>query len=328
MATQFTIYKSTDASAPVLNGTAGSLLTVLDACLVNGYGAKTGAGWTIAYTGTNKRVYRQGGGNSLCYYRVRDTGAGSGSYTEAQIFAAESMSGVDTVVSGRFPLVADSNLTDNALIIRKSSALDSTPRPWVIAADNRTCYLITDSGNSGTSALGLHVLGDTYSHVTNDPYAACVMARPASSGENNANPTVVLGKGKSLYAFSSTSWGLFYQRGYAGTGGACPAHVLGSIATATTPDGGGVIQTGYLPYPNGPDGGLWLERISLIENVTGGQVNLRGWLRGLWRPMHAASNFASGDTLAGTGVLAGRSFLFWRVETSCVVAIETSATVE
>ena len=37
------VYKSTDGSAPVLTGQAGSLTTLLDAVLVNGYGAATAA---------------------------------------------------------------------------------------------------------------------------------------------------------------------------------------------------------------------------------------------------------------------------------------------
>jgi hypothetical protein len=43
---QFTIYRYTDTSAPTVNGTAGSLITLLQACLVTGYGSKSGAGWT------------------------------------------------------------------------------------------------------------------------------------------------------------------------------------------------------------------------------------------------------------------------------------------
>jgi hypothetical protein len=39
--------RSTDAGAPVSSGTVGSLIGLLDACLVNGYGTKAGAGLTI-----------------------------------------------------------------------------------------------------------------------------------------------------------------------------------------------------------------------------------------------------------------------------------------
>jgi hypothetical protein len=41
---QFTIYTSNDLGAPQLNGLTGSLLTVLDAVLINGYGTKTSGG--------------------------------------------------------------------------------------------------------------------------------------------------------------------------------------------------------------------------------------------------------------------------------------------
>jgi hypothetical protein len=46
------IYRSTDGSAPVLTGQAGKLTDLLDAILVNGYGSKTAAGWTI-----NQRIW-------------------------------------------------------------------------------------------------------------------------------------------------------------------------------------------------------------------------------------------------------------------------------
>lgn len=38
------VYRWDDASAPTLTGQLGSLITLLDAVLVNGYGSKTAAG--------------------------------------------------------------------------------------------------------------------------------------------------------------------------------------------------------------------------------------------------------------------------------------------
>ena len=40
----WTVYRSDDAGAPNLTGAAGSLIAILDAVLVNGYGAKPAAG--------------------------------------------------------------------------------------------------------------------------------------------------------------------------------------------------------------------------------------------------------------------------------------------
>lgn len=47
--TEVFLLRSTDTGAPTLNGTAGSLIALLDACLVNGYNSKT---VTITRTGT------------------------------------------------------------------------------------------------------------------------------------------------------------------------------------------------------------------------------------------------------------------------------------
>lgn len=52
------VFKSTDAGAPTLNGTAGALITVLDALLINGYNQQTGVtatrtGGTATFTKTS-----------------------------------------------------------------------------------------------------------------------------------------------------------------------------------------------------------------------------------------------------------------------------------
>lgn len=43
------VYRSSDASAPLLDKNANCITTILKACLVTGYGAKEGAGWTLAF---------------------------------------------------------------------------------------------------------------------------------------------------------------------------------------------------------------------------------------------------------------------------------------
>jgi hypothetical protein len=67
------IYNSTDTSAPVLSGSPGTLINVLTACLVNGYGSKTAMGWTLAYSGTNLAAYKMPSGTSQMYLAVDDT---------------------------------------------------------------------------------------------------------------------------------------------------------------------------------------------------------------------------------------------------------------
>ena len=52
-----TLYLSSDDQAPVL--TNANLSVILKACLVTGYGAKHGAGWTMPYedAASNTRVF-------------------------------------------------------------------------------------------------------------------------------------------------------------------------------------------------------------------------------------------------------------------------------
>ena len=53
-----TVYRSTDTGAPQLTGTAGSLKTVLKACLVEGYGSQPALGWEMKYEDNTTGVFK------------------------------------------------------------------------------------------------------------------------------------------------------------------------------------------------------------------------------------------------------------------------------
>lgn len=53
-----TVYRSTDTGAPQLTNTAGSLKTVLKACLVEGYGSQASLGWEMKAEDTTSAVFR------------------------------------------------------------------------------------------------------------------------------------------------------------------------------------------------------------------------------------------------------------------------------
>src|SRR6266404_9035481 len=68
---QFTIYTSSDTNGPgLLNGLSGSLIPVLDACLINGYSGKPAAGWTkpIANSGSVYACYQLGSGSKFTLF--------------------------------------------------------------------------------------------------------------------------------------------------------------------------------------------------------------------------------------------------------------------
>lgn len=132
-----TQYLNTDASAPTLTGQVGSVIALLDAVLVNGYGTKPAAGWTKEYTGTNIAVYRNNPsapGSTGMYLRVDDTVT-----TYCTIRAYKSMSdintGTDMIPSGT------PGYSNSQIFWSKSSSANATQRMWNIVADDRTFYI-------------------------------------------------------------------------------------------------------------------------------------------------------------------------------------------
>jgi hypothetical protein len=290
---QFTIYRSTDASAPTVSGTAGDLTNLLDKCLADGYGAQVAAGWTKAYTGTNRRAYRGGAGTQL-YFRVRDDAGGTGGAKEAQIRGFETMSDVNTGTNP-FPTNAQSALTDNSLMIRKSLTADATTRAWIVVADNKTCYVFISTGDQANTYYGFS-FGDFYSVVSGDAWNAFVQGRAlenSSAVGNTAGDTDVVGG-----SLNTTNAGHYVARTY--------TSLVGSTQfLKTTTWNQGTFGVGALAYPNPGDNSIYLSRAFLYFQAGNA---LRGYFRGLWSWMHS-SGANDGDTFNGAGDLAGKSFL-------------------
>lgn len=147
------IYKSTDVGAPGLNGLAGSLVAVLKACLVDGFGVIPAAGWTMALDDlVNHRMILRNDSVTVTgrYFNIRDDGNtrvdGSQSVTSIATFhGCESFADINTTL-GNFPnLNADLNVdyrmdVARGLTVHKSSVADVSLRPWMVVADERTCH--------------------------------------------------------------------------------------------------------------------------------------------------------------------------------------------
>ena len=311
-----TVYRWDDPGAPVLsNPSAGSLIGVLDACLVNGYGTKPAAGWTKEFSGTNLAAYRQGAG-SMCYLRVND---GTGSF-KATARGYESMTDVNTGTNG-FPTAAQ--LVDGVYI---AIGIDMTAanKPWIVVANNKRFYLwVGASKLTAASALsasttwqGLFFFGDIVSFRPGDAYCCQIAGSDSAS-----TATERFGIGGSI---SGVNAGCFIARNAAQAVGAINNNrsfdYYGAKASAT------MGSSTCVPYPDPISGGLNLSRVHVSNGIA--TVGVRGRMPGMFAPLNALPG-NNGDTFSGTGDLAGRTFIlldcgFW--STRCRVALETSDT--
>jgi len=314
-----TVYRSTDVSAPDLSGTTGTLISVLDACLVNGYGSKPAAGWTKAFSGTNLAAYKMGG--SIGHYlRVDDSGPGAGGPIEARVRGFVTMSDVNTG-TGQFPSVSQKT---NGLFVRKSATSDSTPRPWLIVADNKTFYMWVLTGDAADRYYGWS-FGEFFSLVSTDPMRSIIIARDS---ENSLSMTAAVdGLGFGVFGLGSLDSSVVggYVAGTVNGDMSSTAYSrlgdAGLISSATT---GGGPYVGSIQFPNSVDGLLYVSPLRLKLGTSNAQ--LRGRLRGLWHWGHPFSNASNNMQFAGTETLAGRQFMvvkgdsssstLWVVETS------------
>ena len=310
-----TVYRWDDPGAPVLsNPSAGSLIGVLDACLVDGYTGKTGAGWTKAFSGTNLAAYRQGAG-SMCYLRVND---GTGSF-KVKMLGYESMTGIDTGVNA-FPTTAQ---LANGVYAAIGTSTTAANKPWIVVADNKRFYLwvgitLTTAVNISTSteAQEMFFFGDIISFRPGDTY--CCQIIGSDSASNGTERFGIVG------ALTSVTAGSFIARDAAQAAGSVNNSkyydYYGGNSSPTIGSANGVA------YPDPITGGINLSRIHVSNGAT--VKGIRGRLPGVFAPLNALPG-NNGDTFSGVGDLDGRTFILldcgsWT--TRCRVALETSDT--
>jgi hypothetical protein len=331
-----TVYRSTDASAPTLNGTAGSLCTVLDAILVDGYGAKPGAGWSKILSSTSnplisggtagaKRIYRCGSGAMRPYLRVHDDSQNVFALgREARLRGFEGAESSFDLNIGAFPTLGQAA---NGIIYHKSAWTDTAARPWVAIADDRTIYFFSLPGDY--IGYASFMFGEYYSlKSTTDSYNGMIIGRITERTAAAAALTVALSTQETLETLSvlpATVPGHFTARGFGEHyQPSMPVGKHGSgIHSATT-------LSGLFVYPNSVDAGLYLSQVWVHEPL-GNSAVVRGRLRGFWHFLHPVGvQVADGDMWNGTGALAGKTFMAIKptAQGAGVFVIETSNTWE
>lgn len=295
-------YRSTDSGAPVLNGTLGSLITLLKACLVGtagiAYGSKPAAGWTKPYenAGAYKVAFRNSTalGGTGCYVRILDDGTGtSGTAATAHMNAYSSMSDVDTGTDATPAPVAGWP----GARIEKSNVANSTAVEWELVADELTFYLVTQATGKQTSVV--YGAGDFASNVVPDSYRVFVAGGRAS--------TTAASRGSAL-----TEPGL-------------PADASGSVAVMRDPTGSpGAASAGAYAYTTGSAIGGSAAPLSYSANygnetqvvpiLLSSSTGIRGVLRGLYAPLQKTHGLTLPQIISGTE--AGSSMLLARSMTS------------
>lgn len=327
-----TIYRSTDASAPTLTGQVGSLIALLDACLVTGYGSKSAAGWTKPFSNSgNQGCWRNSPTNGTGYHlNILDSGPGGGGAREARMTGFATMSALGTG-TGQFPTSGQLAIGIGAAVIRKSVSADATARPWVLVADDTVFYLNIDTGDfSSPVAASMVMFGDFVSYKASDPYRCAMIGRQAENTADvrydpfHAYPGMNVGLYSVLAAnipghFIAANWNgvggsitcgkhsdmvkMGAGSGAAGSGLTGQSQLNSASINATVCMGATIGNPAAFPYPNGPDGGAYLAPVWLHHNGC-----VRGHYKGLWNSCHDRV-FNHLDTFSGSGQLAGKDFI-------------------
>lgn len=324
-----------NSSAPNLTGAAGSLTTLLDAVLVNGFSGFTNLGWTIGFTTTNKRAYLQnltGSNNpSGMYLYVDDTAPTTAK--EARACGFETMSNITPTGTGQFPTSSQSLIGVGTVVIRKSTTADSTTRFWTIIGDGHTFYLFTEtSDQTNPFAVSGFAFGDYFSYKTSDQYAVMIIGRTVENstnnncealcaiGSDNANAIRNVASLVCIGHYTARSWtgvggsklfSVQIEQTRYGVGSGSNSGLCGNTAqTGTTLNslnlswGREVNVPGNSPYPSPVDGSLVLSPAYVCHDGA-----WRGVLKGFWCPVQDRPLNHNDTYTVSSGNLNGKSFL-------------------
>jgi len=340
----FTIYTSEDRDGPgPITGFSGSLISILNSCLINGYGTgsyyKAPAGWLkpCPDTGSNVGLYplcfgawQQPSGSGFSFYINDNYPSGvtvpeswlvgwqniSSSFP-AQLLVANSASVGSGI--GQFPTPSQQGSvgTFGAVIIRKSVAVNNSPRSWMIAADAYTIYMWLWSGDITGVALDWG-FGDFYSLVGLSDKGRCFMYGKHLTGATVAGSvTDCISAGPSRTGLSwnavtyNPMYGHYIANSISGFGGSIWANKKGDIHMASggssiTTNYGYQFQDGIYSFPQPYDNSM---RLSPLWIGDPNSISLRGKYRGLYQPLHYATSFQNGQLISGSGNLSGKVFM-------------------
>lgn len=243
------------------------------------------AGFSKAFTGTNKAAYRSDiiVGSRL-YCRIDDNYT-----TYSRIRGYETMSDVDTG-TGLFP--TDAQISGGGYVYKASAA----NRAWSLFSDGRIVYFFCDAAGSNYFYGGF-VFGDIDSYVAGDAFGCVLLCGTSTAGS------------PPLYNLANAVGG-YIARSYTQVGG--------SINSARYSHGKMLyLGSGGQTYPAPADNRIHLWPVECWEGTT----LARGMMPGLWNPIHAA-NTPHGLVITDIPNLPGRTLLIQRTGGDYFCAID------
>lgn len=273
-------YSSTDASEPVLTGQSGSIISLLRAILVSGYGAKAAAGWTEPFSAaSNVAVFRNSSifGTGMHLW-VNDNNLASGKTAAVRGFL--SMTDLNTGTDS-FPTAAQQS---PGLYVRKSETADSTARAWWALACRKWIYLFIDSNATGPA---IWFWGDIKKANPADSWN-CVISGGITLDPNTSMNRMLFQSVSYTNAPNGSSTGMYTCRGVTGLSNSSdPAVVWPSNAVSSRI--GATTQDNY--YPSAFGGGLMFEPLIIgSTSPTAKMPVYRGLLPNAYNSLHFASN--------------------------------------
>lgn len=324
--TSVRVFQSTDSGAPTLSGIAGSLITVLDACLQNGYGSvtidslvvaanvatvtdSTGHGFTaLGNTGPVVRISGATPAGLNGDWRITVVSATVFTFTTAGI-SDQTASG--TIVCKRAPAGFTKAFSGTNLAAYRSD--DVTGTRLYLRADDTSEYRaqmimyesMTDI-NTGTGAsVSTPAEKSSYSGSTARTWVLVADSRAiylfVDSYGNGAWQggfyfgDVVSYKSGDAYACGliGSSGGVFYLSQFGGSSYSHLSRSYSQVGGMITAIRYGYVNQTYIgnatktPYPSPVDNAIHLSTISVWED-SGGTVE-RGIMPGIYSPIHLSA---------------------------------------
>lgn len=266
-----TVYRSTDTNAPQLTKTAGSLKTVLKACLVEGYGSQPALGWDMPYENGMKAVFRS-----------KDPKA---TKTALQVDnAANTYAEVAMLIEHQSEDKAKKIAAYNNYKLQYQ-AWNTTRREWILIGHSRAFVLLWQ----GTSKTRMLWFGDFPSLAVGDT-GNCLMYY-GSDGDYNEMSTQCNGPRMIGSNYSSASFMLAKS---------FDALTLGRFDSMVSSLCG--AYAGQI-FPDAISNGLSISQCFVHENING-RYTMRGLFPGLYacaQDLRSVAEWSSMDSFVGSG---------------------------